>query len=149
NWADGAAALEEWFQTAQNPNSAAYYLLAVAYYQQENMERALPPAKQAVELTAQPQASWLELLLALYIQNEQYTDAIPLLERLVTMTPEKKEYWLRLSSMYQQLENFPKALAAMQVPYSAGLLTEDAEIRRLADMLMFNEVPYRGAQVLL
>ena len=26
---EGAAALEQWFQTAQNPNGAAYYLLAV------------------------------------------------------------------------------------------------------------------------
>ena len=29
-WKEGAAALEEWFKTAQNPNGAAYYLLAVA-----------------------------------------------------------------------------------------------------------------------
>src|SRR5215471_3645498 len=35
-WKEGAAALEEWFKTAENPNSAAYYLLAVAYYQLED-----------------------------------------------------------------------------------------------------------------
>jgi tetratricopeptide (TPR) repeat protein len=29
-----------------------------------------------------------------------------------------------------------------------GLVTEDSEVRRLADLLLFNEVPYRGAQVL-
>ena len=42
-WREGAAALEEWFQSAQNPNSAAYYLLAVAYYQQDDFQRALIP----------------------------------------------------------------------------------------------------------
>ena len=36
----------------------------------------------------------------------------------------------------------------MQLAHSAGLVTEDSEIRRLADLLLFNEVPYRGAQVL-
>ena len=36
----------------------------------------------------------------------------------------------------------------MQLAYSAGLVTEDAEIRRLADLLLFNDVPYRGATVL-
>jgi tetratricopeptide (TPR) repeat protein len=36
----------------------------------------------------------------------------------------------------------------MQLAHTAGLLTEDAEIRRLADLLMFNEIPDRGAQVL-
>ena len=27
-------------------------------------------------------------------------------------------------------------------------MTEDSEVRRLADLLLFNDVPYRGAQVL-
>jgi tetratricopeptide (TPR) repeat protein len=36
----------------------------------------------------------------------------------------------------------------MQLAYGAGLVTEDSEIRRLADLLLFNDVPYRGAQVL-
>ena len=49
-WREGAAALEEWFRTAQNPNGAAYYLLAVAYYQQEDYKRALVPAQKAVDL---------------------------------------------------------------------------------------------------
>ena len=44
-WKEGAAALEEWFKSAANPNSAAYYLLAVAYYQQDDYAKALPPAK--------------------------------------------------------------------------------------------------------
>ncbi|HEY5565775.1 MAG TPA: hypothetical protein VIM81_00835, partial [Gammaproteobacteria bacterium] len=48
----------------------------------------------------------------------------------------------------QQLENYPRALAAMQLAYSAGLLTEDSDIRRLADLLVYNNIPYRGAQIL-
>jgi tetratricopeptide (TPR) repeat protein len=47
-WKEGAAALEEWFKTATNANSAAYYLLAVAYYQMEDFNKALPPAQKAV-----------------------------------------------------------------------------------------------------
>ena len=34
NWARAAATLESWLETAANPNSAAYYMLAAAYYQQ-------------------------------------------------------------------------------------------------------------------
>jgi tetratricopeptide (TPR) repeat protein len=147
-WREGAAALEEWFKTAVNANSAAYYLLAVAYYQQDDYARALPPAQKAVELMDKPQEGWVNLLLALYLQRDQYREAIPLLERLVAMVPEKKTYWMQLSSVYGQMEDYPKALAIMQLAYSAGLVTEDSEIRRLADLLMFNEVPYRGAQVL-
>ena len=54
---------QEWFKTAQNPNSAAYHLLAVAYYQMGNHAAALEPAQKAVDLGGiKPQESWLQLL---------------------------------------------------------------------------------------
>jgi tetratricopeptide (TPR) repeat protein len=147
-WKEGAAALEEWFKTAENPNSAAYYLLAVAYYQLEDFNRSLPNAQKAIELSDKPQESWLQLLLALYLQKEQFKDAIPLLVRLIETAPDKKTYWMQLSAVYGQVEDYQNALAIMQLAYGAGLVTEDSEVRRLADLLLFNEVPYRGGQVL-
>jgi tetratricopeptide (TPR) repeat protein len=149
-WREGAAALEEWFKTAATPNSAAYYLLAVAYYQLEDFQRALPPAQKAVELMdkSKPNESWLSMLSALHLQREEYREAIPVLQQLIAAAPSKKTYWMQLSSVYGQMEDYPNALAVMQLAHSAGLVTEDAEVRRLADLLLFNEVPYRGAQVL-
>ena len=47
NWREGAAALEEWFKTAANPNSAAYYMLSIAYYQMEDMGRSRTKAGSA------------------------------------------------------------------------------------------------------
>ena len=149
-WKEGAAALEEWFKTATNPNSAAYYLLAVAYYQQEDFNKALAPAKKAVELMdqAKPNESWLSMLSALYLQKEQYKDAVPVLQQLITAAPDRKTYWMQLSSVYGQMEDYSNALAIMQLAQNVGLVTEDSEVRRLADLLLFNDVPYRGAQVL-
>jgi tetratricopeptide (TPR) repeat protein len=147
-WKEGAAALEEWFKTATNANSAAYYLLAVAYYQMEQFDKALPPAQKAVELMDKPQEGWIGMLLALYLQKDRYKDAIPLLQRLISIVPDKKTYWMQLSAVYGQMEDYENALAIMQLAYGAGLVTEDSEIRRLADLLLFNDVPYRGAQVL-
>jgi tetratricopeptide (TPR) repeat protein len=147
-WKEGAAALEEWFKTAANPNSAAYYLLAVAYYQQDDFNRALAPAQKAVELMDKPNENWLQMLSALRLQREEFKEAVPILQQLVTVAPEKKTYWMQLSSIYGQMEDYPNALAIMQLAHSAGLVTEDSEVRRLADLLLFNDVPYRGAQVL-
>ncbi len=147
-WKEGAAALEEWFKTAMNPNSAAYYMLAVSYYSMNQFDKAIAPAKKAVELSDKPQEGWIQLLYALYMQKEQYKDAVPLVERLISIAPEKKNYWMQLSSVYGQMEDYPKALAIMQLAYNAGLVTEDSEYRRLADLLVFNQVPYRGARVL-
>lgn len=147
-WAEGARALEEWFRTATNPNSQAYYLLAVAYYSQGDSAAALAPAERAVELSETPQEGWLQLVLALYVDQERWRDAVPLLERLVTLFPDKKTYWNQLSSVHGQLENYREALAVMQLAYEADLLTESSEYLRLADLLLFNEVPYRGATIL-
>ena len=148
NWKKGADALEDWFKTAPSPNSAAYYLLAAAYYQSEDYERALGPAKKAVELMTVPQENWIAMLLALYIQREQFKDAIPLLVRLVELAPAKKSYWLQLSAIYAQVEDYANALAIMQLAYGANLLTDDADIRRLADLQLFDGVPYRCGQTL-
>ena len=149
-WREGAAALEEWFKTAANPNSAAYYMLTVAYYQLEDFDRALAPAKKAVELMdpAKPNESWLNMLSALYLQREEFRESIPVLQQLITVAPGKKIYWMQLSQVYGQLEDYPNALASMQLAHHLGLVTEDAEVRRLADLLMFNGIPYRGGQVL-
>jgi len=149
-WKEGAAALEEWFKTAANPNSGAYYLLAVAYYQMDDFNRAMAPAKKAVELMdpAKPNESWLSMLSALHLQREEYKEAVPVLQQLVTAAPDKKTYWMQLSSVYGQMEDYPNALAIMQLANNVGLVTEDSEVRRLADLLLFNDVPYRGAQVL-
>lgn len=147
-WKEGAAALEEWFKTATKPNSAAYYLLAVAYYQQELYDRALVPAQKAVDLAEKPQENWINLVLALHLQKEHWKEAVPLLTQLINMAPDKKTYWQQLSSVYGQLEQYQQALAIMQLAYSAGLLESDGDVRRLADLLLFNDVPYRCGEVL-
>jgi len=147
-WQEGAAALEQWFAAVPNPNSAAYYLLAVAYYQMGDYDRALAPAQRAFDLTDTPQESWAALLSAVRLQRQEFQDAARVLQRLIVLVPDKKTYWLQLSAVYGQLEDYGSALAIMQLAYDAGLLTEEAEIRRYVDLLVFNSLPYRGARVL-
>ncbi len=147
-WVEGAAAMELWIKNAAEPSSAAYYLLAVAYYQQEKFDAAAPNAKKAIDLTEKPQESWIQLYLALLLQKESYKEAVPVLERLIGMFPDKKVYWLQLSSVYGTLEDYSNALAIMQIAYHAGMVTEDSDIRRLADMMMVQGVPYRSAELM-
>ena len=62
-------------------------------------------------------------------------EAIPVLQQLIEAAPDKKRYWMQLSSVYVQMEDYANGLAIMQLAYNVGLLTEDSEIRRLADLL--------------
>ncbi|MDN5870649.1 MAG: tetratricopeptide repeat protein [Nitrococcus sp.] len=148
NWAAAAALLEEWFKHAKNPDSIAYYLLAIAYYQMGDSARAFAPAQKAVELMKEPQAAQMELLLALYLERKDYSEAIELNARMVETWPRNESYWLRLSSLYQAVENYDMALAVLQVAYNAGYFTQDSQTLRLAELLQYNHIPQRCARIL-
>jgi tetratricopeptide (TPR) repeat protein len=66
----------------------------------------------------------------------------------VSQSPDKKSYWLQLSAVNSELQKFDDAVSAMQLAYMAGILTEDAEIRRLSELLLYVGIPYRAAQFL-
>jgi tetratricopeptide (TPR) repeat protein len=141
------AHLNEWFASVEAPNSAAYYLLALAHFQLEDFAAALTPAQQAVALTDSPQEGWLQLLLAIHLTNRDYAEAEPVLFELVKRYP-KKIYWIQLSTLFGAREDYDRALTLLQLAYLQGLLTEDAELRRLAQLLLARELPYPAAQVL-
>jgi tetratricopeptide (TPR) repeat protein len=147
-WREGIAALEKWLAPPREPNSNAYYLLAVAYYQLGQHERALAPAQRAIDLGDKPQESWLQLLLALRIEREEYREAVPILKRLIGIAPDRKSYWVQLSSVHARLGSHPDAAAPLQLAFRAGLLTEESELRRLAELLMAAGIPYRAALIL-
>jgi tetratricopeptide (TPR) repeat protein len=147
-WGEGARLLEEWIQTVEEPGPAPYYLLGIAYYQLEDYERAVLPAEKAVELAEQPQENWLQLLLALRIQREEYALAAPVLEKLVAAYPDKKTYWIQLSSVHAALGEYNDAVAVLQLAMNAGLLTEEQDRRRLAELLAHVGIPFRGGRIL-
>lgn len=143
-WADAVAALEEWFEITESANSVAYYTLAIAYYQNDQQDRALEPASQAVELAKKPKQRWLQLLLALRLERKEYRESLPVLEQLVSLYP-KKSYWLQLAAIYNELEMEKESLAAQQLAHVQGLLTEDKELERLAQLYLYYDLPYRAA----
>jgi tetratricopeptide (TPR) repeat protein len=55
---------------------------------------------------------------------------------------------VQLTSVYGQMEDYAGSLAVLQVARVGGLLTEDIEVRRLADLLAMNDVPHRCARLL-
>ena len=147
-YAEAAAEFEEWFKIEPNPNPVAYFLLAVCYYELKDMDKALTNARLAVEATNEPQEQWLSLLIALLMEEEDYEGARDQLHRVIVLAPQKKNYWLQLSSVYSQMENYTEALATVEIPYVAGMLDQPSEIRRYADLLLYNRIGYRCGTVL-
>jgi tetratricopeptide (TPR) repeat protein len=145
---EAADAFEEWFTVATNPNPVAYFFLAVCYYELGDNDKALTNARLAVESTDMPQEQWLSLLIALLIDREEYEEARDQLVRVLELAPQKKNYWLQLSQVNSQMDDNDRALAAVEIPYLAGMLDQPSEIRRYADLLLFNRIGYRCGTVL-
>lgn len=148
NWAEGTKAMEAWIATAAAPNSAAYYLLAAAYYQLEDFDKALPHAQKSVDMSETPQEGWLQLLQALLLQKEDYVAAAKVIRQALNLYPDKKVYWTQLSSVYATLEDYKNALAILQMANLAGLLSEDSDFRRLAELMMAQDTPVNAAELL-
>ncbi len=144
---NAVATLEAWFRAAANPQASAYYLLAVAHVQSGNGAAALEPARKAVEMAGAPKEPWMQLLLSLQLERKDYDAAVVLLERLLELFP-KKIYWLQLAAVYAELGREADALGVMQLAYAQGLLDKDSELRNLARMYLYQDIPYRAASVL-
>lgn len=130
------------------PPPEAYYLLGVAHYQLMDYAKALPAAERAAMMAPDAPASWLELLVALYKQRNDSVSALPWLERLIELDPTKKTYWLEASVAYERTGAWDRALATMRLAHTAGLLNEDADFRRLSDLLIHQGIPQQAAEVL-
>jgi len=50
--------------------------------------------------------------------------------------------------MYAELEDYEHAVIPLQLALRAGMLTEEGEIKRLADLLLYNQIPYRCGKTL-
>ena len=147
-WQDGAAALEQWFKLAPTPNASAYYMLAMAYYQQNDFSHGLPPAEKAVQASDKPQPSWVQLLLALYLHLEKWGKAVPLVTYQVRNAPGDKTGWQQLASIYGQQQLHDRALVVTELMDYAGHLSTPEEFLRLAEQMMYAKNPYRAATYL-
>jgi len=146
-WEKVDETLSEWFNYVEDPNGAAYYLLAISRYQRELHAEAMAPAIKSLEVSDQPEERWLQLVAALYLQEEDFDSAVPILEELVVRFA-KKQYWVQLSLIYAAREDYEHALRVQQLAYAQDLLTTGDELRRLARTFLFHELPYPAARVL-
>ena len=147
-WKDVVATLESWFRIAEQPNSSAYYLLAMSHYQLEDFDAALAPARQAVEIARVPQQAWLQLLLSIHLTRQDYASAKAVLDQMVALYPNSsKDYWIQLSTLHGVMGDDPRALAVLEIAHRKGILTEERYLRRMLQMMLARGVPFRAALI--
>jgi tetratricopeptide (TPR) repeat protein len=148
NYTGAIELLEEWPTDLGEPPPEALYLLAVAHYRLGNFAEAVPPAERAATQAPDAPVHWVELVADLLKRTERHREAIPWLERLVETDAGNKTYWLELSLAYEQVDDYERALATMRLANTAELLTDEADYRRLSDLLLYQGLPRQAADVL-
>ncbi len=143
--------LEPWLTGGSNSDAASAELNALvanAYAQLKRYHKALPYIKKAIAQSKKPSESWYQLNLALYYELENYTSAAEILKTMVRLYSDKKQYWTQLSSVYQQLKQYKKALSVQQLAYKKGLINSEKEILDLANLFLYTGAPYKSAKLL-
>lgn len=140
--------LEPWLANNSSSNADINALISNAYTQLKKYRKALPYIEKAISLSKKTNESWYQLNLALHYQLENYSSATGILKKLIKIYPHKKQYWEQLSSSYQQLKNYKKALSIQQLAYKKDLLTSEKEILNLANLFIYTGAPYQSANLL-
>jgi tetratricopeptide (TPR) repeat protein len=148
DYAGAIEMLDTFIENQTEPVPEAFYLLGVAHYQLGDFANALPAAERAATLAPDAPASWLALVASLLKQRGDHRAAVPWLERLVDLAPSDKVHWLELSLAYEKIGDYERSLATMRLAHTAALLDEDADFRRLCDLLVHQGLPHQGAEVL-
>ena len=138
---EGIETLLGWFEKAENPSASAYMMMANAYAQQEDYAEALNWAEKGMEQMEEPKENWVRLTVQLRLQLKRYKEAIPGLELLLTHWP-KEAYWKQLAAVYGENGRDRDSLVALEMAYLSGFFDEDREVTRLAQMYLFQEIPY-------
>jgi tetratricopeptide (TPR) repeat protein len=143
-----ATSLKRWFDLEKDPAPAAHALAGTVYAYTKSYPLAVKHLGKAIKHARNPDENWYRQLLAVYYESRQYQAAVNLLQRLISRSPGDKDYWLQLSSVYHELGKDAQSIAAMELAYLRGLLTQETELLNLARYYLYMELPYKAGQLL-
>ncbi len=144
--------LKQW-QTMQSKPLVAnqHIVFAQAYYQNKDYQQAIEHITSAMALSKAenvvPKENWLILQRAAYYELQQPRKVTEVLETMVKLY-QKPQYWLQLAAMYGEIGEEAKQLATMEAAWQAGYVTKEADIAMLAQLYLFNQLPYKAAYLL-
>lgn len=140
--------LDAWFERADSPPAEAWLLLGHTHAELKNYRKAIPALQKAIKLADTPHADWYENLLAMHYELRAYHDCAVLLERMIRLFPDNDAHWRQLSGIYITMDRPARALAILELVWRRGRLTKEADLVQLAQLYLYQEIPYKAAHLL-
>ena len=143
--------MEDWLITVDDPTPTAHIMLAQAYYQKSDFDRALRNVDRAILLAdkagAKIDESWLRLKAAMYYGKKDYKNTAAVYEQMISLYP-KLSYMRQLAGMYSELGEDSRRLAIYDAVYEHGGLSSENEVLNLAYMWLGQQVPYKAGRII-
>lgn len=144
----GISVLNQYMQESCNPDPQAHILLASIYAEKKQFRDSLKHTDLALVKAKQPKEPWLQLKLALHYELREIARCAEVLVHLIAMAPMKESYFKQLQGVLTEIKRDQEALAVLALAERRGFLDEDSELRNLANMYMYMEIPLKAANVL-
>lgn len=130
------------------PTGQQYFMLANVYTRLKQVEKSAFYMHKAIAGKSEVDETWYRTLLAMVYEAGNYQESVKVLKQLVEKFPSNKQYWLQLLAMYQQMNQYKQALAVNELAYREGLINSAEEILNLANLMSYQNAPYRAAEML-
>lgn len=148
NYPQAAATLAEWLKQAKTPKPEQFLLLAELCLRQHQPAEATRALEELIARTPEPKAEWYQQLLGLHHEQQELEHCIRVLDELLQRHPDNPLYWQQLAGIYQEAKQPAKVLAVQQLMYARGLLRSEKDIVQLAQVLRYQGLPIRAAEIL-
>lgn len=145
----GLATLERYLSETQSQRPEDYVIKGQALYQTERYQEAIPVLKHAIELSPEPQNSWLQLLMASYVEADMPNEAMVLAEQVASKSPDDKKVQQNLATVYMQADRMDKATEVLEKIRTSGQLTEDRDYRQLYSAYLNQDGKEKEAAVII
>jgi tetratricopeptide (TPR) repeat protein len=150
--------LLEWMTQVEKVTAQSWSILATAYYQLGDFDKALLNMEKAITLAEEegykPKENWYIVIVASVEElknkigpKKAMLKQVDIYEILVNLYP-KKSYFVRLGQTYGQLDREKDFMVTLNSAYLKDLLDKETEYVTLAQLLLLNQNPYQAAKVL-
>ncbi len=146
--AEALRAIDAWLAAADDITPERRVQAAWIHLGAESYKRAARLMEEALRAAPAPPESWYQLLVAALQGAQDNAALVKWLPVVIERFPQEKRYWQQLSSVYFQLQDDRRAVAALAAAYHNGLMTQERDILHLARFHLYVGVPHKAARIL-
>jgi len=147
-WEEAIRRLRAYLPDDPEPLLDLYIVGAGAAAQLRDFESALGFILEAIRRSPEPKEPYYQSWAAFLSELNRPKEVAQVLEIMIRLFPNRDLYWKQLGNLYLQQQEDQKALGILALAYQRGFLTAEGDLRQLANLYLYLELPFRAAQVM-